>query len=116
MRLNWPRSAFRFRVVHERNKKSKNQGSINPIDRFWRESDHRRRSRWSTIRAQSVQPYSRRRRPISGFRTGALGMGHAVMHVADVALLLPFYRDVLGFHVSDYGLTPYPLYWTAPLE
>ncbi|MDT9702890.1 2,3-dihydroxybiphenyl 1,2-dioxygenase, partial [Streptomyces sp. P17] len=31
-------------------------------------------------------------RPISGFRTGPLGMGHAVLHVADVAPLLPFYR------------------------
>lgn len=50
-------------------------------------------------------------RAISGFRTGALGMGHAVLHVADVAPLLPFYRDVLGFHVSDYGLKPYPLYF-----
>jgi 2,3-dihydroxybiphenyl 1,2-dioxygenase len=50
-------------------------------------------------------------RPISGFRTGPLGMGHAVMHVEDVDLLLPFYRDVLGFHVSDYGLTPYKLYF-----
>ena len=50
-------------------------------------------------------------RPISGFRTGPLGMGHAVLHVADIAPLLPFYRDVLGFQVSDYGLTPYPLYF-----
>ncbi len=50
-------------------------------------------------------------RPISGFRTGALGMGHAVLHVVDVAPLLPFYRDVLGFGVSDYGHTPYQLYF-----
>ncbi len=50
-------------------------------------------------------------RPISGFRTGALGMGHAVLHVADVAPLLPFYRDILGFGVSDYGHTPYDLYF-----
>ena len=50
-------------------------------------------------------------RPISGFRTGALGMGHAVLHVADATALLPFYRDILGFHVSDYGLKPYPLYF-----
>jgi 2,3-dihydroxybiphenyl 1,2-dioxygenase len=50
-------------------------------------------------------------RPISGFRTGPLGMGHAVLHVTDVAPLLPFYRDLLGFGVSDYGLTPYPLYF-----
>ncbi|GGF72665.1 biphenyl-2,3-diol 1,2-dioxygenase [Azorhizobium oxalatiphilum] len=50
-------------------------------------------------------------RPISGFRTGALGMGHAVLHAVHIDALLPFYRDVLGFHVSDYGLTPYPLYF-----
>ena len=50
-------------------------------------------------------------RPISGFRTGALGMGHAVINVEDVEPLLPFYRDLLGFHVSDFGLTPYKLYF-----
>ncbi len=50
-------------------------------------------------------------RPISGFKTGALGMGHAVLHVEDVEALLPFYRDLLGFKVSDYGLTPYKLYF-----
>ena len=50
-------------------------------------------------------------RPISGFRTGPLGMGHAVLHVEDVEPLLPFYRDLLGFRVSDYGLTPYKLYF-----
>jgi len=50
-------------------------------------------------------------RAITGFKTGPLGMGHAVMHVADVAPLLGFYRDLLGFAVSDYGRTPYPLYF-----
>lgn len=50
-------------------------------------------------------------RPISGFKTGALGMGHAVLQVESVDLLLPFYRDLLGFGVSDYALTPYPLYF-----
>ena len=50
-------------------------------------------------------------RPVSGFNTGPLGMGHAVLHVEDVESLLPFYRDTLGFQVSDYGLTPYPLYF-----
>ncbi|MGM4886075.1 VOC family protein [Tardiphaga sp. 604_B6_N1_1] len=50
-------------------------------------------------------------RPISGFRTGALGMGHIVMNVEDVEPLLPFYRDLLGFSVSDFGLTPYKLYF-----
>jgi 2,3-dihydroxybiphenyl 1,2-dioxygenase len=50
-------------------------------------------------------------RPISGFKTGSLGMGHAVLHVADVTGILHFYRDILGFNVTDYGLTPYPLYF-----
>ena len=50
-------------------------------------------------------------RPIDGFLTGPYGMGHAVLHVEDVAPLLPFYRDVLGFSVSDYGLSPYPMYF-----
>jgi 2,3-dihydroxybiphenyl 1,2-dioxygenase len=50
-------------------------------------------------------------RPISGFKTGPLGMGHAVLHAGDVDLLLPFYRDLLGFNVTDYGLTPYKLYF-----
>ena len=50
-------------------------------------------------------------RPISGFRTGPLGMGHAVINVVDVEPLLPFYRDLLGFHITDYGLKPYKLYF-----
>jgi 2,3-dihydroxybiphenyl 1,2-dioxygenase len=50
-------------------------------------------------------------RPISGFRTGALGMGHAVLNVEDIEALLPFYRDLLRFKVSDFGLTPYKLYF-----
>lgn len=50
-------------------------------------------------------------RPISGFRTGPFGMGHVVLNVMDVEPLLPFYRDLLGFRVSDYGLTPFKLYF-----
>ena len=50
-------------------------------------------------------------RPILGFRTGPLGMGHAVLNVVDVEPLLPFYRDLLGFHVTDCGLKPYKLYF-----
>ncbi len=50
-------------------------------------------------------------RPISGFKTGPLGMGHVVFHVADVDALMPFYRDVLGFRLTDYGLSPYKLYF-----
>lgn len=50
-------------------------------------------------------------RALSGFRTGSLGMGHVVLHVQDVDALLPFYCDVLGFRVTDYGVTPYKLYF-----
>jgi len=50
-------------------------------------------------------------RPIDGFKTGPLGMGHAVLHVKDIEIMLPFYRDLLGFRVSDYGLEPYGLYF-----
>lgn len=50
-------------------------------------------------------------RPISGFKTGALGMGHAVLHAQNTDVLLPFYRDLLGFSVTDYGVTPYKLYF-----
>jgi catechol 2,3-dioxygenase-like lactoylglutathione lyase family enzyme len=38
-------------------------------------------------------------------------MGHVVLNVDSIDRLLPFYRDVLGFGVSDYGLEPYPLYF-----
>lgn len=50
-------------------------------------------------------------RPISGFKTGPLGIGHAVLHVPDVEVMLPFYRDLLDFRITDYGLTPYGLYF-----
>jgi 2,3-dihydroxybiphenyl 1,2-dioxygenase len=50
-------------------------------------------------------------RAITGFNTGPMGMGHAVMHVKNVDVMLPFYRDLLDFRVSDYGLQPYPLYF-----
>jgi len=50
-------------------------------------------------------------REISGFKTGPLGMGHAVLNVADAAAAMAFYRDLLDFKISDYGLTPIPLYF-----
>ena len=49
-------------------------------------------------------------RSISGFRTGALGMGHVVFHVKNIDDLLGFYKDVLGFGVSDYITTPFRAY------
>ena len=50
-------------------------------------------------------------RNISGFRTGALGLGHVVLHVERFEEMMEFYRDVLGFRLSDYFLRPYPLYF-----
>lgn len=50
-------------------------------------------------------------RPISGFRTGALGLGHAVLNVERVDDVLPFYRDVLGFGLSDFTLRPFKAYF-----
>jgi 2,3-dihydroxybiphenyl 1,2-dioxygenase len=45
-------------------------------------------------------------RSISGFRTGVEGMGHVVLMVADFEAALAFYRDLLGFRISDYMRTP----------
>ncbi len=50
-------------------------------------------------------------RSISGFRTGPLGMGHVVLHVKDINDAVPFYRDVLGFKLSDYMLRPFNAYF-----
>jgi 2,3-dihydroxybiphenyl 1,2-dioxygenase len=50
-------------------------------------------------------------RSISGFRTGPLGMGHAVLTIARLDDVLPFYRDVLGFRLSDYILKPFKAYF-----
>src|SRR5581483_3405577 len=44
-------------------------------------------------------------RSISGFRTGPLGMGHVVLNVDSretIDRLMAFYRDVLGFRLTDY--------------
>jgi 2,3-dihydroxybiphenyl 1,2-dioxygenase len=41
-------------------------------------------------------------RSISGFRTGPLGMGHAVLMVTNADEALAFYRDLLGFRISDF--------------
>ena len=50
-------------------------------------------------------------RPISGFRTGPLGLGHIVMQVRDVDSSVKFYRDVLGFGLSDWVLEPFAAYF-----
>jgi len=50
-------------------------------------------------------------RNISGFRTGALGLGHVVLHVERFEDVMQFYHDTLGFRVSDYFTRPYPVYF-----
>jgi 2,3-dihydroxybiphenyl 1,2-dioxygenase len=46
-------------------------------------------------------------RAISGFRTGPLGLGHVVMHVDNTEKMLAFYRDMLGFRLTDYYSHPF---------
>ncbi len=49
-------------------------------------------------------------RSISGFRTGPLGLGHVVFNVdtrETIDRLMAFYRDTLGFHLTDYYDAPF---------
>ena len=46
-------------------------------------------------------------RPISGFRTGDLGLGHATLTTDDVARAEPFYTDLMGMRLSDYSAEPF---------
>lgn len=60
--------------------------------------------------AHTAEPF-RPGRCISGFRTGALGLGHAVLTVPRMDAVLPFYRDLMGFRVSDYVTNPFHAYF-----
>ena len=50
-------------------------------------------------------------RSISGFRTGPLGLGHAVLTVENIDTMMPFYVGLLGFSLSDYILKPFRAYF-----
>ncbi|WP_159008980.1 VOC family protein [Bradyrhizobium sp. S69] len=50
-------------------------------------------------------------RSMSGFRTGPLGVGHAVLTVENIDAVMPFYVDVLGFGLSDYIEKPFRAYF-----
>ena len=50
-------------------------------------------------------------RSISGFRTGPLGLGHAVLTVENIEAVMPFYVEVLGFRLSDYMMKPFRAYF-----
>ncbi len=50
-------------------------------------------------------------RSVSGFRTGPLGMGHAVLTAERIDEVVPFYTDILGFRLSDYFVRPFKAYF-----
>ena len=50
-------------------------------------------------------------RHIEGFRTGSQGMGHTLLLVPDAQAALAFYRDLLGFRISDYMAEPVNAYF-----
>jgi 2,3-dihydroxybiphenyl 1,2-dioxygenase len=58
----------------------------------------------------SAEPF-RPGRSISGFRTGPLGMGHAVLTCERIEDVIPFYQNVLGFRLSDYLTKPFKAYF-----
>jgi 2,3-dihydroxybiphenyl 1,2-dioxygenase len=41
-------------------------------------------------------------RPTSGFKTEGEGLGHMVVHVPDLEASVRFYRDLLGFRMTDF--------------
>jgi 2,3-dihydroxybiphenyl 1,2-dioxygenase len=50
-------------------------------------------------------------RSISGFRTGPLGMGHAVLTAERLEDVVPFYTEILNFKATDYLLRPFKAYF-----
>jgi 2,3-dihydroxybiphenyl 1,2-dioxygenase len=50
-------------------------------------------------------------RSTGGFRAGAHGVGHAVLIVPNIGAALAFYRDLLGFRITDFMGPPVSLYF-----
>jgi 2,3-dihydroxybiphenyl 1,2-dioxygenase len=61
--------------------------------------------------AQIADEPFRPTRHIGGFRTGTQGVGHAVLMVPDIDAALTFYRDLLGFRITDFMGPPVSLYF-----
>ena len=57
--------------------------------------------------AQGSSPFAPAR-SLSGFRTGALGLGHVVFNVERIEEMAAFYEQALGFAISDYYNHPFP--------
>lgn len=51
-------------------------------------------------------PAFRPARPIAGYKTGELGLGHVAIYVNDLMAAERFYVDVMGFGVSDWIVAP----------
>jgi extradiol dioxygenase len=58
--------------------------------------------------ARSLESF-RPTRDISGFVTGALGLGHVVLVVPDLRGAVEFFTRVMGFRLSDFIDVPFPL-------
>ncbi len=56
--------------------------------------------------ALAAEPF-RPGRPIAGFRTGEMGLGHAVLMVRKLDEARQFYQELLGFRLSDYMRRPF---------
>lgn len=65
-------------------------------------------TRIELVVAPAVQfaPAFRPARPIAGYKTGDLGLGHVVLYVNDMRAAEHFYVDVLGFAISDWATVP----------
>jgi catechol 2,3-dioxygenase-like lactoylglutathione lyase family enzyme len=50
-------------------------------------------------------------RDVSGFRTGPQGMGHTLLTLPDIDAALAFYKDLLGFRISDFMVAPLKAYF-----
>jgi catechol 2,3-dioxygenase-like lactoylglutathione lyase family enzyme len=67
-------------------------------------------TRSRTLRSSASEAF-KPGRAISGFRTGPLGMGHAVLTCERIDDVFTFYTEVLGFKLSDFILRPFKAYF-----
>ena len=61
-------------------------------------------------------PRFRPTRDLAGFLMGPEGMGHVVLYAPDVKAAAEFYKNVLGFGVTDYAMIPNVGYFAAFLH
>ncbi|WP_087687459.1 VOC family protein [Pandoraea sp. PE-S2R-1] len=71
------------------------------LDMFWFDGPDGVRTEIAFGGIEDAEPFAPAR-TISGFRTEEQGLGHVVLGSADADATVKFYRDSLGFSVSDY--------------